>query len=154
MHVESAYCTKISIYLANFHALSLSALLSRSEVLLSPLRASEPGINAWSLHTAAASFYFAFFSWIVALNLECRLLRLEMVLAPTEEGHLIPMPTRGHLPFSPASGWLWPNLVLSLRILLSVPQLPWSLGKQSANNLEVGPPSSFFFPPVTDMRPW
>lgn len=86
MHVESAHCTKISIYLANFHALSLPALLSRSEVLLSPLRASEPGINAWSLRIAAASFYFAFFSWIVALNLECRLLRLEMVLAPTEEG--------------------------------------------------------------------
>lgn len=36
--------------------------------------------------------------------------------------------------------------MLSLEILLSVPQLPWSLGKQSANNLGVGPPSSLFFP--------
>lgn len=94
VHVESAFCTKISIYLANFHALSLPALLSRSEVLLSPLRASEPATNAQSLHLATASFFFffLFFRWIVALNLECRLLGPEMVLALTEGRHPIPMP--------------------------------------------------------------
>lgn len=44
--------------------------------------------------------FLPFFRWIAALNLEHKLLRPEMVLAPREEaGYLIPMPIPGLLPF-------------------------------------------------------
>lgn len=152
--MPSVFCTKISIYLANFHAFSLPALLSRSEVLLSPLRASGPGISAQLLHIAT---YFLFNplssnGWYPLIySGDCWGQRW---FWPQHNRDGISSPCQHEdLSFfsSSTSGWQWPNSVLLLRIFLSVPQLPWSLGKQSASNLGAGPPSSPFSLPITDM---